>query len=509
MSIGERLEGSVKTYKEPWGWITCAAAGADVFCHIQDVERGHLSKDAAVSFELGTDQKSGKPRALHIEVEGLAESQEGASSGPRLTGSIKSWREAWGWIASPDLAENIFGHKEDLVNADPHHELQVGTEVRFDVGTDSKSGKPRAKRIELLDVPEPSERLTGEITSWKEQWGWIRCDEAEGGDVFAHSDDLMTVVQVGIKVTFEMGTDKTGRRRGRKISALGGKGKGGKGKGGMDMQMMPMHHGDRRGGYGKGPEPMMQGRHMKGDMGMKGGFGGCYGGGYGPPGYGPHDGYGGCGGGGFMGGHPGDFGPAFHGGPPPGFGGKGGMPGPQAFIGQQLEGRVAMWKELWGWISCPLFGGDIFAHKEDLKGGGDAPAKDTRVFFIPGTDNKGRMRALQISTGGKGGSGGGSGSKRKAESKPRAGEADFEQLEGSVIEGEVASWRSPWGWIKSPNFAGDLFAHKEDVLSGEELTPGQQVSFLVARDHKSSRWRAREINNGAMDGVHEAKKQRF
>merc|ERR1719201_2839107 len=179
--------------------------------------------------------------------------------------------------------------------------------------------------------------------------------------------------------------------------------------------------------------------------------------------------------------------------PLPGYGGKGGLPGPQAFIGQQLEGQVVTWKELWGWISCPMFGGDIFAHKEDLKGG-ETPAPGTSVIFVPGTDNKGRMRALQIAVrGGRGGHKGGGGNKRKDERAERPGEADFEQLEGSIIEGEVASWREPWGWVKSPSFRGDLFAHKEDVLTGEELTPGQQVSFMVARDHKSNRWRARQI----------------
>merc|ERR1712194_628931 len=99
--------------------------------------------------------------------------------------------------------------------------------------------------------------------------------------------------------------------------------------------------------------------------------------------------------------------------------------------------------------------------------------------------------------------GGGKGSsKRKAgaPAKERPGEADFELLEGSVIEGECSSWKEAWGWIQSPSYAGDLFAHIEDVLSGEALASGQKVFFTVARDHKSGRWRAREISASTLEG---------
>merc|ERR1719162_1764246 len=110
-------------------------------------------------------------------------------------------------------------------------------------------------------------------------------------------------------------------------------------------------------------------------MPMKGYGGGGFDGGYGPPG-------------GYGKGAPMHHGMGMH---QPmayaGYGGKGGLPGPQAFIGQQLEGTVLSWKELWGWISSPAFGGDIFAHKEDLKGS-DAPSGGERVHFTAGTDNK-------------------------------------------------------------------------------------------------------------------------
>lgn len=466
---GERYEGTVKSWKEPWGWLSSPAAGQDVFCHIQDLVRGRLSKDVVVSFELGTDQKSGKPRALNIEVMGSDDLDLG--NGERLTGTITSWKEAWGWIACPDLEENIFGHKEDILNADVIFTgLEINTEVRFEVGTDAKSGKPRAKKIQIVGQEE---RYTGEIVSWKEQWGWIKSSQIDDGDVFAHSDDLLTIVQVGVRVSFELGTDvKSGRRRAKKIAAVGKKGCG-KGGGGMPMMPLPMQPMPME--YGRAPRPMEYGR-KGGKMQMMPPMDPGYG--YGCGGYGPAGGFGGYA-------------------PPSSYSGKGGLPTPQAFIGQRLEGTVLSWKAQWGFVTSPLFGGDLFAHEEDVKGSGGPPAINSRVMFTPGTDNKGRMRALQIQPIGSGGSG-----KRKAErDEPRAGEADFEELErsGSTIEGSVTSWKSAWGWISSPHFAGDIFAHKEDVQSGEEPLQGQQVFFTVARDHKSGRWRAKTISTDGLD----------
>merc|ERR1712151_207308 len=56
----------------------------------------------------------------------------------------------------------------------------------------------------------------GEITSWKEKWGWIRCFNAEGGDLFAHESDLDAGVApaLGMRVSFLVGRDeKTDRWR--------------------------------------------------------------------------------------------------------------------------------------------------------------------------------------------------------------------------------------------------------------------------------------------------------
>merc|ERR1740123_2839684 len=71
-------------------------------------------------------------------------------------------------------------------------------------------------------------------------------------------------------------------------------------------------------------------------------------------------------------------------------GGKGGMCNmgtsgrqAEAFVGQRLEGVVSSWKGQWGWVSCPMFTGDVFARGEDVMGG-MMPAQGAGVVFTIG-----------------------------------------------------------------------------------------------------------------------------
>merc|ERR1712176_58389 len=135
---------------------------------------------------------------------------------------------------------------------------------------------------------------------------------------------------------------------------------------------------------------------------------------------------------------------------------------------------------------------------EDIHDGA-VPVVGSPVLFTIGSDNKGRLRARMMQVGRLPPSNGGFMKKRKVcdfgsiQDSPKG----FEPFDGQVLEGEVASWKSPWGWIRAPGFGGgDLFAHKEDVESGEELDEGQHVTFTVGRDPKSGRWRALQICTG-------------
>jgi len=466
MEMPQRFEGTVKSWKSPWGWVCSPQLEGDLFAHEKDVRSGNLRKDAAVTFEIGEDVKSGKARALNIEVHRVELSTLPQTGGERIEGTVASWKEAWGWLSSPRLEGEIFAHREDILNVEPSVVLAVGTSVVFEVGTDNKSGKPRAQRIEL----STDGTLHGTIVSWKDKWGWISSPQLAEGDVFAHREDIASGAWVdqGTTVQFVLGVDAQGRRRAKGITPLSSPpGKGFFAKGCGKGMAMP------------GMVAMAPGGMACGGMGMMG---------KGLPAF-------------QKGGKPmGSMGPMAH---MDGFGKGQPMSPAAAYAGQRMEGQVTSWRDQWGWIACPLFvGRDIFAHAENTPGG--APLEvGMLVSFTVGNDSKGRLRALDIQV-----ADGLSGpmnsfsavkmEKKRATPLPinnGMGMTDdgAAMFEGSEIQGEVSSWNSPWGWITCPDFEGDVFAHKQDVMMMEELSVGQPVSFTLARDAKSGRWRALQI----------------
>lgn len=174
-----------------------------------------------------------------------------------------------------------------------------------------------------------------------------------------------------------------------------------------------------------------------------------------------------------------------------------------------LTDQLGSWRDQWGWVSSPLFAGDIFAHAEDLTTGPTLPTLGAHVLFTVGQDKKGRVRALNIELGrlppGASSAPNPGAYKRKLDMISATGDTvagagygaggagkGFEAVEGVQLQGVVASWRSPWGWVSCEGFGGDLFAHSEDIDGGGELSVGEPVSFVVGRDVKS-RWRARQI----------------
>lgn len=115
-----------------------------------------------VHFVLGHDPRSGKERAQDIQLGPLDE-----SGLPRLYGTLKEWnsQKACGFIECERPGKStpgkLFAHKSEF--AEPFEdggEPELGTELSFVLGHDSKSGKERAVDIRLAvpDGEPPSKR---------------------------------------------------------------------------------------------------------------------------------------------------------------------------------------------------------------------------------------------------------------------------------------------------------------------------------------------------------------
>jgi CspA family cold shock protein len=63
--------GKVKmfNYEKGFGFIKPDDGGADVFFHVSALREGdEIERDKAVSFEIGVDQKSGKTKAVSVDL---------------------------------------------------------------------------------------------------------------------------------------------------------------------------------------------------------------------------------------------------------------------------------------------------------------------------------------------------------------------------------------------------------------------------------------------------------
>jgi cold shock protein len=63
--------GKIKLFKEEkgYGFIKPDDGGADVFFHVTALREGdEIAKDAIVSFEIGADPKTGKTKAVTVDL---------------------------------------------------------------------------------------------------------------------------------------------------------------------------------------------------------------------------------------------------------------------------------------------------------------------------------------------------------------------------------------------------------------------------------------------------------
>lgn len=146
---------------------------------------------------------------------------------------------------------------------------------------------------------------------------------------------------------------------------------------------------------------------------------------------------------------------------------------PNDCLGQRHRGYVRRFADRWGFLNAAAFDGDLFVHRDNLLlsvpdqlQDGQPPLRAGQaVEFDVALDDRGRTVAKQITT--------------SALLRP----CDWI---GRRMHGYIRSFQGAWGFINSDRFAGDLFVHRDSLLSqyqGVELTVGTMVEFDVERDH--------------------------
>lgn len=173
----------------------------------------------------------GAPPPLPMPRGGSGGARGAGAASYELQGALVEWRpeKACGWIESPRLpGKRLFAHKSEFVEAfadgaDP----AVGTQVRFSVGQDHKSGKERAVAIRLgtgsgQGGKGRARALAGTLTEWSaaKGCGWIESKGVSGSRLFAHKSEFADAFEdgmeppVGTVVLFNIGKDsRSGKDR--------------------------------------------------------------------------------------------------------------------------------------------------------------------------------------------------------------------------------------------------------------------------------------------------------
>jgi len=244
------------------GWLESQMApGHRLFAHKSEFVQPFADGQAPlpgtqVSFQVGIDQKSGKERAVSIQLafDGRAMMQpfSQAVMGRRLasgsqspssmaqpgTGTITAWNaeKGCGWIEGQGhQGSNYFAHKSEFVEpfADDE-EPPIGRNVRFTIGVDKRSGKKRAQQISFSNglfaqsgktptEPTSSGLMIGTIVEWniEKGFGYLESDRIPGKKLFTHktefaeaSDDNDWQPGLGTVVSFKLGRDaRSGKER--------------------------------------------------------------------------------------------------------------------------------------------------------------------------------------------------------------------------------------------------------------------------------------------------------
>jgi cold shock CspA family protein len=257
----DALDGQVRSWKKEWGFIVSDNFDGDLFCHqdglhLEVLEQlgDNLEKEAPgriVTFEVGMD-KRGRICAQKVVFGEVApvgsvvtsRAKEKALALPpdididpdeELYGTLRSWKEPWGFIVCPERFEgDLFAHRDAFVEAPPPRADVAGADVAFRRTLDRK-GRPGASQVRFLEphsiqvpedptigaatpsasVDENSPHIPGIVRSWKGDWGFIIAPEHLEGDVFAHKDHISgghCSLAADAAVTFQVGADEKGRQ---------------------------------------------------------------------------------------------------------------------------------------------------------------------------------------------------------------------------------------------------------------------------------------------------------
>lgn len=466
--VGQQLVGTIRSFKEPWGFVNAETFSGDLFVHRRNNPdlATTVTAGCPVSFEVAEDTQ--QPGSFHAVKVAVLKDELRNLVGKTVGGWVKSFRDKWGLLQSSRFDGDIFVG----LGANPHFTQmpQQGAAVEFKVAADGDrfqavevvpagsmmpampvgpavgAAPPAVNMHSLLSTaaggmasacgagfrkppatprapssgagrPKPEQLLgsscKGVVKSFRDQWGFINSEHFEG-DLFVHARSNPGIsLDGGEIVHFQISQESNGKMHATSV------------------QVLPLQL--------------------------------------------------------------------------------------EELCGKMCSGTVRKFSGEWGFITSPRFSGDLFVGTRSNPHLGRPLQQGEQVEFLiqAGSGRGGRsFEAANVKAIGASSTPGSAARAPPAhyagapaasamqqqqsaqQAARRASAADRSRspvggggagpdalaFVGSRLTGQVRTFRGAWGFITSPQFSGDLFVGaKNNTQLEQSLRPGDQVSFQIVQ----------------------------
>jgi len=207
--LAQQLTGTVRSFKEQWGFLNSDGVDGDILVHVRDnpgLGPG-LQIGDAVYFDLASN--AGKLRAVNAQRSGIDPAQV-------LHGTVVRFRDGWGLLESSSLDAPLYCGERD----NPHLKeisLAPGDEVSFELGTNPADGRSKAINVspKVCDQGECiGMRVRGAVKTFNNGWGFATSHRF-GGKILLGKQNLLaaglSTLQLGDTIEFEVALSASGK----------------------------------------------------------------------------------------------------------------------------------------------------------------------------------------------------------------------------------------------------------------------------------------------------------
>mmetsp|Transcript_30698 Transcript_30698/g.79628 ORF Transcript_30698/g.79628 Transcript_30698/m.79628 type:complete len:525 (-) Transcript_30698:148-1722(-) len=425
---GQICYGSVKSFRDNWGFLVSDQFTSDLFFHLRDNPSLTSRPISGMPVTFTVDASGSKPKAVNVVSASDDFAEPAAAPRPKpgnllmadgaISGVVRSFKGDWGFLTSDAFEGDCFFHLRDNPQAQG---IVAGTTVTFALSV-SNSGKRQATNMTVVKK-EPIDLIgqtaSGTVRSFSNSHGFI-ISPVFNGDLFVglignphlRGQQLVT----GESVDFTISADKNGRPEASNVQRVGGP---------VPVPSVPAPW------QPAPPAGLLRDRSRT-----------------------PR-------------GHP----------------AAGAGPG-------ELVGIVKRFDSGWGFLLSDSIPGDIFVHERDnptVQQTGLDPGM--QVAFTLAEDKGGKRKAVGVTPLGRG---------MRAPPPPLYGRSSYTQprplaapappgppaaaqgvLPSHRMVGRVKRFRDGWGFLDCDQVDGDIFVGKKDNPNLPDLVEGQHVSFIL------------------------------